>query len=86
MKTKNKLIPKIKFGINYFIQEQMNTTNMTIDSLLVELNISKNEFDKVIQSKDPIPELFANKLSMLFSTSSEYWIKIDENYKKWIFN
>ena len=86
MKTKNKLIPKIKFGINYFIQEQMNTTNMTIDSLLVELNISKNEFDKVIQSKDPIPELFANKLSILFSTSSEYWINIDENYKKWITN
>ena len=86
MKTKNKLIPKIKFGINYFIQEQMNTTNMTIDSLLVELDISKNEFDKVIQSKDPIPELFADKLSMLFSTSSEYWINIDENYKKWIIN
>ncbi|MEY3499616.1 MAG: hypothetical protein RL308_1285 [Bacteroidota bacterium] len=86
MKTKNKLIPKIKFGINYFIQEQMNTTNMTIDSLLVELNISKNEFDKVIQSKDPIPELFANKLSILFSTSSEYCINIDENYKKWITN
>ena len=86
MKTKNKLIPKIKFGINYFIQEQMNTTNMTIDSLLVELDISKNEFDKVIQSKDPIPELFANKLSILFSTSSEYWINIDENYKKWITN
>jgi plasmid maintenance system antidote protein VapI len=86
MKTKNKLIPKIKFGINYFIQEQMNTTNMTIDSLLVELGISKNEFDKVIQSKDPIPELFADKLSMLFSTSSEYWINIDENYKKWIDN
>ncbi len=84
MKMAKKLIPKMKFGINYFIQDQMNTTNLTIDSLLEELDISKIEFDKVIQSKDPIPESFADKLSMLFLTSSEYWINIDKNYKKWI--
>lgn len=85
MKTK-KIRAKMKFGINYFIQEQLDITNLTIDSLLEKFDISKNEFDKVLESKEPIPESFADKLSMLFSTSSEYWISIDENYKKWLTN
>lgn len=86
MKTEKKLRTKMKFGINYFIQEQLRITNLTIDSLLEELDISKNEFDKVIESKEPIPESFADKLSMLFSTSSEYWINLDKNHKKWLTN
>ncbi len=86
METGKNLRPEMKFGINYFIQEQLSTTNLTMDSLLEKLDLSINEFDKVIESKEPIPESFANKLSMLFSTSSEYWINIDKNYKKWLTN
>ncbi|MBW4361059.1 hypothetical protein [Flavobacterium taihuense] len=83
MKLENPM-PKIKFGIDYFIQEQLNMQNWTNDLLLEELDLSKEEFDKVLESKEPITEEFANKLSMLFSTSAKYWINIDRNYKKWL--
>jgi plasmid maintenance system antidote protein VapI len=81
-----KPIPKIKFGIDYFIEEQLNVKNWTNALLLEKLNLSKEDFDKVLESKEPITEEFANKLSMLFSTSATYWINIDRNYKKWLTN
>jgi plasmid maintenance system antidote protein VapI len=79
-----KPIPKIKFGIDYFIQEQLNVQNWTNDLLLEKLDLSKEDYHKVLESKEPVTEEFANKLSVLFSTSATYWINIDGNYKKWL--
>ncbi|TDE05825.1 hypothetical protein [Flavobacterium sandaracinum] len=86
MKTEKELIPKMKFGIIYFIQEQRNNRNWSNDLLLEKLEISQKELDKVMENKEPIAASFAKKLSIIFSTSAEYWINIDKNYRNWLIN
>jgi len=84
MKTDKKIIPKIKFGIAYFIDEQLKYRNMTLDLFINKINLSKNEYSIIVSSSETIPFSFAEKLSNEFSTSVEYWINIDKNYKKWL--
>lgn len=86
MKAEKKLIPKVKFGISYFIKEQLSVLNLTNESLLQKLAVSKKEYDESIESKEIITKEFASKLSNVFSTSTQYWINIDTNYKKWLNN
>lgn len=86
MKAGKKITPKIKFGIAYFIQEQLEANQLTYDYLLEKLSITRTEFDKIVSCNEPIPESFAKQLSMCFSTSCQYWINLDINYKKWLIN
>ncbi|MCG9791154.1 hypothetical protein [Flavobacterium algicola] len=75
---------KIKFGIDYFIQEQCDVLNMTNVSFLDKLAISNEQYHTIIESKEVITEEFATKLATLFTTSTHYWINIDQNYKDWL--
>ena len=86
METEKKLISKIQFGIDYFIQEQISNRNWSNEELLDKLEISKMDFDKIVENKKPITVAFATTLSILFATSAEYWINIDLNYKNWLKN
>ena len=80
---KEKLMPKFKFGVKYFIEEQLEELEITEDYFLQVINFSKIEFENILNDTEIIPIFFAEKLSKLFSTSTEYWINIDKNYKQW---
>lgn len=84
MKTEKKIIPKIKFAISYFIEEQLSILKMTNELFLEKLFISEKEYNQIIKSQEIISKLFAEKLSNIFSTSTNYWINIDKNYKEWV--
>lgn len=83
MEVGKKLTPKIKFAISYFIEEQLSVSKMTNDSFLEKLCVSQEEFNQIVESQEIISKPFAEKLSFIFSTSSNYWINIDKNYKEW---
>lgn len=86
METRKNLRPKMKFGINYFIQEQCDVHNLTNALLFEKLNIAKEKYHNIVESKEKITKEFAEKLAKLFSTSTQYWINIDKNYNDWLTN
>lgn len=83
MKINKELRAKVKFNISYFIEEQLLIRNWTKDLLLKKLNISEIDFYKFIESEEPLNELFANEIAFIFSSSTQYWVNIDRNYKNW---
>lgn len=57
---------------------------MTDEFFFEKLCVSKEELKQIIESQEIISKSFAEKLSNIFSTSSNYWINIDKNYKEWL--
>jgi hypothetical protein len=52
---KEKLMPKFKFGVKYFIEEQLEELEITEDYFLQVINFSKIEFENILNDTEIIP-------------------------------
>ena len=82
MMVKPKLIPAKNFGPGYFIREQMEYRNMSVDNLSNFMKVSIEQLIKVLVDKQPLTTEMACKLSNIFGTSTKYWLNLNSNYRK----
>ena len=79
-----KLIPARNFGPGYFIREQMEYRNMSIDKLAKVLKVTDEQLNKALDNKQPLSIEMAYALANVFETSTQYWLNLDLNYRKQI--
>jgi HTH-type transcriptional regulator/antitoxin HigA len=77
----SKLIPARKFGPGYFIREQMDYRNMSIDKLAKVLKVTNEQINIVLDDKQPLSIEMALTLANVFGTSQQYWTNLDLNYR-----
>jgi HTH-type transcriptional regulator/antitoxin HigA len=70
-----------KFGLGYFIREQMELRNWKIEDLAKVLGFPVNRVIKLMDDKQPLTSDDAQKLGAVFNTSAEYWVNLNSSYQ-----
>ncbi len=73
-----------KFGLGYFIREQMEMRQWTQEDLAQVMGLTVKHVNKILQDKQPLTLDVARILGEVFNTSAGYWINIDTSYRLWL--
>ena len=79
----NKLRAAKKFDTGYSIREQMEVRGWVQRELAEKLGISHKHLNSILLDKQPLTTDIARLLSKAFSTSPQYWLNIDNDYRLW---
>ena len=70
-----------KFGPGYFIREQMEVRSWVQEELAEVLDISSKHLNSILQDRQPLTIENAKKLAVVFNTSPQYWLNLDNDYR-----
>jgi len=73
-----------KFGLGYFIKEQMEIRGWVQEELAEVLGLSTKHLNSILQDKQPLTIENAKKLASAFNTSPQYWLNLDNDYRLWL--
>ena len=71
---------KIIFHPGYYVQEIIESKNMTKSHFANLLSVPKDYLDRLLKGKDDITMFVAQKLSYMSGTSVNYWLNLQKAF------
>ena len=72
-----------KFGVGYFITEQMKFRNIKHDELADYIGITPQHLKLIMHERLALNIEVGCSLGKIFNTSAQYWINLDEGSHQW---
>jgi plasmid maintenance system antidote protein VapI len=74
----------LKFGPGYFIREQMEIRNWSPEKMAKIMNVTIDDFYRILNNECILTEETAHLLGSIFNTSAQYWTNLDTGYRSWL--
>jgi len=72
-----------KFGVGYFITEQLKIRNIKLEDIADYISVTPEHLNLIIMGKLPLDFEIARSLGKVFNTSAQYLINLDEGFYRW---
>lgn len=68
------------FHPGYYIREFVENEGISISELSKKLDVETEILEKLIEGEEEVTEILANRLSMVFETSVNFWINTQKKF------